>query len=284
MVNCVILCNGNTKGVKCMCNRGDYFNAINELIEFAVMRYESEIKAIYTGGSVARGDFVPGRSDIDIYVVIEDADKDKIQRDLASGARKIELKYFKDFKHVHDEVLGVSVTTLDEIRKGKSFLGAGFEYRNFIHTGKLLWGEDIKQLIPKPTPKEEREAAQKTLRNIYQMTHKWEKFFRWLMWIPLQLIPRKTKEKWARQAFSLIFRSAAILLSANKIYVSGKKETAAAFQKRYPEEKELQKIIVEALKLWEKWKTNLISNKETKQLIKNSPIFVQGVNKILNPK
>jgi predicted nucleotidyltransferase len=49
----------------------DYYNAVNGLIEVITGRYKSSVKTICAGGSFARGDFVPGRSDIDIYVVAE---------------------------------------------------------------------------------------------------------------------------------------------------------------------------------------------------------------------
>ncbi|MEM2917156.1 MAG: nucleotidyltransferase domain-containing protein [Candidatus Bathyarchaeia archaeon] len=124
--------------------RENYYNAVNELIKVITERYGTNLKAIYAGGSFARGDFVPGRSDIDIYVVVSDG-KEELQKDLQGEALSIEKRYFRKLKSVLDEVLGVTVTTLREIQEGRSFLGAGSEYSNFIKEGKLLWGEDIRK-------------------------------------------------------------------------------------------------------------------------------------------
>lgn len=258
----------------------DYLDALNEFVDVVARKYSGEVKAVYVGGSVARGDFVPGRSDIDFYIVSNDDNKEELQKNLEGEARKLETRYFKDLKHLHDEVVGVTVTTLEEIRKGISFLGAGLEYQNFIKTGKLLWGEDIKGFIPKPTLKEERESAQNVLKSVYKLAQASERMFKWFKWVPLKIIPKRNKERWTRQAFSLIFRSAAVMLCGDGVYVSGKEETTTAFKKKYPKEKELCNIISQTLIQWEKWKTRSLSDKETRQLLENSLQFLKGLQSL----
>jgi len=254
-----------------------YLKALSELVDDIVAKYAVKIKAIYVGGSVARGDFVPGRSDIDIYAVLREDDKDEIQKRFEAEARRIEEKYFEDLKPVLDEVIGVTVTTLEEIRNGKSFLGKGFEYHNFVNSGKLLFGEDVRELIPKPTLKEERELAHEALNHIYEMVQKQERWFKWFRWIPLKLFSKNKKERLTRQAFSLIFRTASVWLCGNGVYVSGKRDAAKAFRDKCSRERELYEIVSEALRLWEKWAVAELSVKEMKWLFNNALKFVKGL-------
>jgi predicted nucleotidyltransferase len=259
-------------------SREDYYNAVNGLIEVITGRYKNSLKTIYAGGSFARGDFVPGRSDIDIYVVAENR-KEKLKRELQGEALKIEKKHFTDLRSIFDEVLGISVTTLKEIREGTSFLGLGFEYSNFIKEGKLLWGEDIKALITKPSPEKQKESAKNYLGKVYQMVSNQEKYFKWLKWIPFVFVPKAKKERWTRQAFSLIFRTAALFLGSKGVYVSKKEDIASAFKQHVKEEK-LRNIISYVLSLWEKWKNEPLNNKETKQLLGNSIKIVKGLQSL----
>jgi len=259
----------------------DYRDAVGEWINVTTGRYGNKIRAVYAGGSFARGDFVPGRSDIDLYVVVEDR-KEELQRDLQREASEIEKKYFEELIPVFDEVLGVSVTTLQEIQDGKSFLGAGFEYFNFIKEGELLWGEDLKALILKPPLRKQRESAEKYLDEVYRMVSNKERGFKWLKWIPFKFVPKKNKVRWARQAFNLTFRTAALFLGSKGVYMSKKEEIVSAFR-QYIREEELCSIISFALSLWEKWKTNPLNDKETKQLLENSLKFVKGLQLLRGP-
>jgi len=128
--------------------------------------YKDDIIAVYVGGSVARGDFSPGRSDIDIYIITT-GKKKEIREELKEEARKIAVRKLKDLIKLHQEPIGITLTTVHEIQAGNSFLGAGFEYHNFINTGKLLYGRDIKPLIPKPTREQEKALAKRALKEIY---------------------------------------------------------------------------------------------------------------------
>lgn len=253
-----------------------YYDAVSELVNVIADEYGNEIKAIYAGGSFARGDFVPGRSDIDIYVVAKHA-KEKLQKDLAEKAKEIEGKYFNSLKPVFDEVLGVTVTSLGEIRDGKSFLGAGFEYSNFIDTGKLLWGEDVKALIPKPSPEERKSSAENYLEKVYSLVSDQERLFKMLRWTPFRFMPKKSRERWTRQAFTLSFRTAALFLGSKGVYVSRKEDITSTFKEKYPKQEELCDTISFILSLWEKWKTKSLSSKETKQLLESSLKFVKGL-------
>ena len=259
-------------------SREDYYGAVSELIEVITGRYRNDLKAIYAGGSFARGDFVPGRSDIDIYIVAENR-KEQLQKELQGEALKMEKKRFTDLRSILDEVIGISVTTLKEIQEGTSFLGAGFEYSNFIKEGKLLWGEDMKALILEPTPEQQKESAKNYLNKVYEMVSNQEKYFKWLKWLPFGFVPKAKKERWTRQAFNLIFRTAALFLGSKGVYVSKKEDIASAFKQRVEEEK-LRNIISCTSSLWEKWENKPLNNKETKQLLRNSFEICKGLQSL----
>ncbi len=111
-----------------MIPRENYFRAIGELVKYCRRsKCRDEIVALYLGGSVARGDFVPGRSDIDIYAVARD-DKGGVERILKGAARRIASESLRELFEIHREPLGITVTTIEEVRSGSSFLGTGFEY------------------------------------------------------------------------------------------------------------------------------------------------------------
>ncbi len=264
-----------------MYTRKDYYDSVSELIALVTEKHGSEITAIYAGGSFAREDFVPGRSDIDVYVVMKD-DSEELRRFLERKAAEIERKYFNNLRSILGEVLSIAITTLKEVQSGRSFLGAGFEYSNFMDTGRLLWGTDIKPLIQTPLPQKQKESAKEYLGKVYDMVSKTEKNSKWLRWIPFRILPKSSKERWTREAFNLTFRTIALFLGSNSVYVSRKEDIASAFQKMCANEKDLCTIISFASSMWEKWKTNSLSDKETKQLLKNSLILVKGLKLLEN--
>jgi len=249
--------------------REEFVDAVNELINTIVGKHGDEIEAIYAGGSFVRGDFVPGRSDVDLYVVAKKSDGKGLQKIFAQEARELEKKCFADLKQIHDEVLSIEVTTLDEIKTGKSFLGAGFEYHSFIASGKLLWGNSIKDIIPKPSRKAESASAQNYLMKAFGLVSQWEE--------QIRSLTEENKERLIRQAFSLIFRGAAIVLCGNGVYVGDKEEIVHAFKRTFTDEKELNKILCHSLRLWNNWKTRSLSNKETKQLLDESLRFANNL-------
>jgi len=125
----------------------------------------------------------------------------------------------------------------------------------------------VKDIIPKPSRKVERESAQNYLGKAFGLVSQWEKQTR--------NMTQENKERLTRQAFSLIFRTAAILLCGNGVYVGSKEEIIDAFERSFPDEKELNKILYFSLRLWEEWKTRPISNRKTKQLLCDSLRFVE---------
>jgi len=49
----------------------DYYVVVHEFISHLEER-EGDLVSVYLGGSVARDNYSPGRSDIDIYIVVEE--------------------------------------------------------------------------------------------------------------------------------------------------------------------------------------------------------------------
>jgi predicted nucleotidyltransferase len=248
------------------------------LIALATEKHETAIVAIYAGGSFAREDFVPGRSDVDIYFIVKD-NNEELENSLGQIAKKVERKHFHNLRSTLGEVLSIAVTSLDDIQPGRSFLAAGFEYSDFMDTGRLLWGTDIKPLIPAPSPETQRESAQLYLGRIYEMASEVEKSYRWFGWIPLRVLGRSSKEKWTREAFNFTFRTLAVYLGSKGVYASRKEDIMGRFQKICANQIDLCGIASFASSMWEKWKTNALSDKETKQLIKNSFILARGLRK-----
>jgi predicted nucleotidyltransferase len=266
-------CGGDLKSY----SQRDYYDAISELVNVIREKYGDKVESVYAGGSFGRGDFVPGRSDIDVYVVVKGG-KEKLEEDLKGEVLEIERKRFKELKSVVGAVLDITVTTEKEIEGGQSFLGAGFEYSLFIDEGKLLWGKDIKPLIPRPSQENQKESAEAYLKKVYETVSSMERSFRWFRWVPLRLVPRKSKERWTREAFNLTFRTGAVFLGSKGVYVSKKEDIVHAFN-QYIKDEEFCSIISSALSLWEKWKAQPLNDKETKLLLENSLKFVKGLQR-----
>ncbi len=238
-----------------MLSKKDYLEAIEEVIEECKAPiYKDDVVAIYLGGSVARGDFSPGRSDIDIYIVVS-GKKEEIEKELKDKTRKIAIKHLSALMEVHSEPIGISLTTIDEIKEGKSWLGSGFEYHNFINTGKLLYGGEIKTLIQKPTREQEMALARQALGGICSLIKH------------LSYSSESGNDMLVSQAFSTIFRTASLSLCGEGKYVSGKKETVLAFQEIYAQESELCRVISQSFELWEKWEARSLTQEEIKQLM-----------------
>lgn len=255
----------------------DYDAAVAELIRAVADKYRDRIKAVYAGGSYGRGDFVPGRSDVDLYFVgVEDYDKEELERLLKNVALEIEEKSLKELQPVLDEVLSVTVTTLQEITEGKSFLGSGFNYSNFIHDGRLLWGEDVKELIPKPTSDQQKENAKRTLEQLCGSIATLEPALDELMKSDPEQLPIHTKELLTRRAFHSIFRTAAIFLACRGLYVSKKEDITSAFGQSL-EDKGLFEILASTLLLWNIWGKRELSDKETEKLFGNALEFQRGL-------
>ncbi len=231
-----------------MLSRIEYFKAVNEVVEYCRNNaHRGNLIAIYLAGSVARGDFSPGRSDIDMYLVLKDRNQE-FEEGLEGKAKEITSGYLVSLIGVVPQPITCQVTTLDEISQGRSFLGKGFEYHNFATTAKLLHGTDIRAMIPEPTRAQEREMAKNALLETYEMVQGSE--------------GQELDEDHAGAVFSTIFRTAAIVLCGSGRYVSGKRETIQAFSEFYEKEKDLYNLIAESHCLWQEWERRPLTRDE----------------------
>lgn len=200
--------------------------------------------AIYVAGSVARGDFLPGRSDIDLYAVADHVDPN-LQQILADVA--VELgSTLTEVARANPQPVGITLTSLAAIEAGQSFLGAGFEYHNFMNTGRRLWGREIRPLLPKPSREQERSDAAAVLSQ-----------YRGLFSVPL---PEDEDVK-AGQIFTALFRTLCILLSGRGVYSSAKAAAVSSFATEFPTSP-LIKPLQALLRLWRTWGDGPLSKAE----------------------
>lgn len=205
-------------------------------------KFSEKVESIYLGGSVARGDFTPGRSDIDIYVVLKERDEG-LEEQFEEKLEDIEREHLSELKKVDPNPLGATFTSLEEIKQGQSFLGQGFEYRNFIRTGELLSGKDIKDKIPEPTREEEVKSAAEFL-------NKFEERY------------QAIEKKFTRKLFSSIFRVLSVLLNGSGIYVSSKEGIIKKCHDHFGHRSKLNSLLKDTLSLWKKWGSRELDKEE----------------------
>ncbi|MFC1707534.1 nucleotidyltransferase domain-containing protein [Planctomycetota bacterium] len=223
-----------------MLHRDDYTAAIDDLVALCHgLSHVEALVAVYIAGSVARGDFTAGRSDIDAYVVCTDA-VEEVRRELSAGIAAIVSQRLPELAALVAEPISLAITTMEEIQLGHSFLGVGFEYHNFTTTAKLILGTDVRSHIRKPSRQEERLTARTALKAICE-DHS----------------PRTgdiVGESDVYQLFSTVFRAAAIFLCGQGTYVSGKQETTTALVKRFAgQDERLCSLVQSAFESWREW-------------------------------
>jgi len=226
-----------------------YYRAIEKVTEVCVNKFSDEIVSVFLGGSVARGDFSPGRSDIDLYFVLTSRN-DEIESNIESELKNIENEYLPEVQKFNVEPVSSAFTSKAEVLEGKSFLGAGFEYHNFIRDGKLLYGLEIRNLIPEP--KREKEFAMadnyiQTLKKVYDTA----------------------QDQGIAKCFSFVFRTACIFLSGKGLYVSSKKDVVAFFKNHFSKEEDLNNNLFEVYNLWLIWGDRSLKEEEIYSLTKS---------------
>lgn len=231
--------------------RQDYEDVISELIAMCEKKQFANLVALYVGGSVARGDYSPGRSDIDLYAVTESKDPD-LEQFLAGAARQLGQEKLPELARFHPEPVGVSFTTVDEVKSGKSFLGSGFEYRNFIDTGQLLWGRDIKDLLPVPTREQEINAAANSLQHVRRSVEKFSE--------------PPEQDTLVYMALSGTFRTLCILLCGRGRYVSAKQDAVNAFADEFGCSHPLAGQLRRLWEIWQIWAERPLTDSELTEL------------------
>jgi predicted nucleotidyltransferase len=245
-------------GLLIMASKEDYDRAVDEFIGSIKSGLSEKVISVYATGSYARGDFVPGRSDIDIYVVTKVSDSD-VEKELRSFADPIVEKYLRDVKLIQPDVLSLAVTNLEDIRAGKSWLGIGWEYYVFKRESKLLYGEDIRPLIPEPDPKAIHASARDVLNNMVF-----------------------SRGKFIYYIFSAMFRMLAIFLSMRDVYIAAKLDAFREFDKLYPSEKESVNAVKRAYELWNVWSERDLDDQEVSELIHCMLKVHETINRLMS--
>ncbi|MFP4051230.1 MAG: nucleotidyltransferase domain-containing protein [Thermoplasmata archaeon] len=238
--------------------RKSYHKVLEEIEDLCKKNpFSNHIISVYVAGSVARGDFVPGRSDIDIYAVVQERDED-VEGLFEEELERLEDEYLEEIKKI--EPLEVTFTDIEEVKKGDSFLGTGFEYHNFMNSAYVLYGEDIRDEIPQPTKDEERESAQRFLDAMEERS---------------EYIPKR----FTRKLFSSVFRTLSVFLCGRGIYVSSKEKVVEEFQ-RISDLKELNESLEEVYALWETWAERDLTEDEFCGLYKNYQEIMSSLSEL----
>ena len=87
-----------------MVSREDYRRAVEELVRVIAEEFGDAVVAVYVAGSFARGDFLPGRSDVDVYVVL--SRDGEVSEGIRRRAKEIERRYLSEVMDYNPEPLG----------------------------------------------------------------------------------------------------------------------------------------------------------------------------------
>ncbi len=240
-----------------------YLKALDRIEEICEEKHFSEhIETVYLSGSVARGDFVPGRSDIDLYIVLDERDEN-IENSFRQQMNEVVDEYLQELKKYDPDGVSTAFTSLEEIENEETFLGAGAEYQNFIESAELLYGEDLKDEIPEPT----KDEVNKSIEHYFDMMEvKYE-----------QMRPQHT-----RKLFSSIFRTLSMLLTERGIHVSSKEKIVEKFEQAFEGRKELKEDLEEAYRLWELWGGRDLTQDEFCTLSKKCEKIISSIFELRN--
>ncbi len=223
-----------------MVSRQDYEDSVDEFVSIIERELADKVVAVYAAGSFARGDYKPGRSDIDLYIVVKEEDED-LKRRLNELAKGIKDKNLKEVENYNPEPLSLAFTTLDEVKSGSSWLGLGWEYHVFLREGRLLYGVDVKGLIRKPARENETLLAR-------------------------EFLGRLKRGHEIQRLFSVVFRATSIFLSLSGVYVAAKGDVVKEFKTVYPGEKDSIKALERAYELWSLWAERDLADEEVLEL------------------
>lgn len=200
----------------------------------AVKKLESikEILTIYLSGSVARGDYKIGFSDIDIYVVTKY--NNRSFSDIQTVTENLTHCYLPEMTNWYPDCVTIAYESHENIINGKTWLGMGSYYFSFIESAKLLYGENIKGLLKKP----EDFDIQKTSKDILtQLSEVFKQDFS---------IP-KDKSSY-RGLIGNFFTGLHFFLALNGVFARDKFAMLSNLAENYPEYKEIADFM---RKLWE---------------------------------
>ncbi len=170
----------------------------------------ASIMAVYLSGSVARGDYIVGTSDIDIYVVCKDENK-SLNISFEKYAKQIASEFLAEIMVWYPDVVSLAFTTYKDVKNGTSFLGKGPDYYGFINSAQLIYGKDLKKEIRKTDATENEKIAAEVLKQAKEIIN--------------QDISNELLTKFfIRGVFSLVFTAVHSFLVLKGVYLRGKKQ------------------------------------------------------------
>lgn len=254
-----------------MLTKLDYKNAIEEMVSYIKdAEFKHSIIAVYIGGSVSRGDFVPGRSDIDLYVVMSMIDKD-VESNLIHKASQVANNLLTGLHRTCGECISVTFTTIKDIKEGRSWIGYGSAYFDFINSSKILYGMDIKSQIITPTVEEIKNTSSQAMDML-------------LSYIQSNNKPNLNEDNLnyiLRGVFGGVFSAIHFLLSYNGIYVRGKREMKDIFVDTFKADVNEGKLVDLLYNEWCTYGARDLSVEEGYELIDNSLVLIENVNRMI---
>lgn len=168
------------------------------------------IISVYLGGSVSRGDYIVGSSDIDIYVVC-DIEDNKLNFPFEKFVQNIASEILSEIKNWYPDVVSIAFTGYKDVKNGTSFLGKGADYYLFKDSAKLIYGTEIRDEIIKTDHEQNKKIAQEVLKQLKEIVNQN---------IPEELITRY----FIRGVFGTVFSAVHCALVFNGVYLRGKEE------------------------------------------------------------
>ena len=228
-----------------------YRSFINDLTELLPAINESNnesIISVYLGGSVSRGDYIVGISDIDLYMVMKNQNE---SNEINNAIQNLAKKELPELLSWCPDGVTVAFTSYQDIKSGASWLGNGSEYLNFQEAGKLLYGKDIKHEIIAPNDNEIIVSSNQAIRQIKQIVQQ-----------EVSSVPGN--KYFVRGVFSAAFSAIHFYLCTNRQYLRGKEQTVHVYSELNPAGAGIAK---ELLSLWRVFSQRELSNAEIARLI-----------------
>lgn len=126
----------------------DYMNIANDYVDLLVRSYGDELVSVYLFGSVARGDFLKGYSDVELILVFKEGTHDD---EMYALAKQIHNKYGIDETNKEGQLELFSFTRSDFKKcEHKRFGSSKLTILNLFDSGKLLFGEDLIRNMKRP--------------------------------------------------------------------------------------------------------------------------------------
>ena len=255
-----------------------YQQAIDSLLGRLNIEFKDNLSSVLVVGSWARGDFIPGQSDIDINVVMKTGASSDYESKVKKIASDIQHEYLSGLPYLKEEVMGISVTTLEEILSSTSYLGSGFVYYDFMNSSQVIFGEDIRDKIQIPDKKKIHASARKCIDDILSKYAYLEDILK----LDYESASKyfATKENMAELAFAMFFRGTSVFLAAKGIYVSDKKLILDEVNREnYPDW--MKQRLSMAYKNWTNWRQINFSNEDTFDFLKMAYIYLKSIRSLI---